>query len=72
LLVPGAPYARGVHHLSNGATWVEQFARSVPLAGSVRPAFASDSLGATNYAVGAARAYDRRGDTAPRSRDDTP
>ncbi len=58
LLVPGAPYARGGHHFSNGATWVEQFARSLRLAGSVRPAFASDSLKATNYAVGAARAYD--------------
>jgi outer membrane lipase/esterase len=58
LLVPGAPYARGGHHFSDGATWVEQFARSLRLAGSVRPAFASESLTATNYAVGAARAYD--------------
>jgi outer membrane lipase/esterase len=58
LLVPGVPYARGGHHFSNGATWVEQFARSFRLAGSVRPAFGSDSLQATNYAVGAARAYD--------------
>ena len=58
LLIPSAPYARGGHHFSNGATWVEQFARSLGLAGSVRPAFGSDSLKATNYAVGAARAYD--------------
>jgi outer membrane lipase/esterase len=58
LLVPASPYARGGHHFSNGATWVEQFARSLRLAGSVRPAFGSDSLKATNYAVGAARAYD--------------
>jgi outer membrane lipase/esterase len=58
LLVPSAPYARGGHHFSNGRTWVEQFARSLRLAGSVRPAFGSDSLTATNYAVGAARAYD--------------
>lgn len=58
LLVPSAPYARGGHHFSNGATWVEQFARSLRLAGSVRPAFGSDSPNATNYAVGAARAYD--------------
>lgn len=58
LLVPGAPYVRGGHHFSDGATWVEQFARSLRLAGSVRPAFGSDSLKATNYAVGAARAYD--------------
>jgi len=58
LLVPGAPYARGGHHFSNGATWIEQFARSLRLAGSVRPAFGSDTLNATNYAVGGARAYD--------------
>jgi len=58
LLIPSAPYARGGHHFSNGATWIEQFARSLGLAGSVRPAFASSSPEATNYAVGAARAYD--------------
>jgi phospholipase/lecithinase/hemolysin len=55
-LIPSAPYARGGHHFSNGATWIEQFARSVGLGASVRPALAGDS-GATNYAVGAARAY---------------
>ena len=58
LLVPSAPYARGGLHFSNGATWVEQLARGLGLAGSVRPAFASSSPTATNYAVGAARAYD--------------
>jgi phospholipase/lecithinase/hemolysin len=57
LLVPSAPYARGGHHFSNGATWIEQFARPLGLAGSVRPAFGGSS-GATNFAVGAARAYD--------------
>ena len=57
LLVPTAPYAKGGHHFSNGATWVEQYARSVGLAGSVRPALASADLRATNFAVGAARAY---------------
>ena len=57
LLVPGAPFARGGLHFSNGATWVEQLARSLGLAGSVRPAFASESGDATNYAVGGARAY---------------
>ena len=36
LLVPSAPYAKGGHHFSNGATWVEQFARSLGLAGSVQ------------------------------------
>jgi phospholipase/lecithinase/hemolysin len=58
LLVPSAPYARGGQHFSNGATWVEQFARSIGLAGSVRPAFVGSNLNATNYAVGAARARD--------------
>ena len=58
LLVPSAPYARGGHHFSNGATWVEQFARSLGLAGSVKPAFRGASSEATNFAVGAARAYD--------------
>lgn len=58
LLIPSAPYARGGHHFSNGATWVEQFARSRGLAGSVRPAFAGASPWATNFAVAAARSYD--------------
>ena len=58
LLVPSAPYARGGHHFSNGATWIEQFARSIGLAGSVRPVFLSSNPNATNYAVGAARAYE--------------
>lgn len=56
LLVPSAPYAQGGHHFSNGATWVEQFARSTGVAGSVRPAFRASNSEATNYAVGAARA----------------
>jgi phospholipase/lecithinase/hemolysin len=57
LLVPSAPYAKGGHHFSNGATWVEQFARSRGLAGSVQPAFRSASGRATNFAVGGARAW---------------
>lgn len=57
LLVPGAPYARGGHHFSNGATWIEQLARSLGVTVTVRPAFASSSGEATNYAVGGARAY---------------
>ncbi len=58
LLIPSAPYARGGHHFTNGATWVEQYARSRGLAGTVRPAFRGSSAIATNYAVAAARAYD--------------
>jgi phospholipase/lecithinase/hemolysin len=58
LLVPSAPYSRGGHHFSNGATWVEQFARSRGLAGTTRPAFLGSTDNATNYAVGGARAYE--------------
>jgi len=56
LLIPDAPYARGGHHFSNGATWVEQFARPLGLAGDVRPAFQGAGSKAANYAVGGARA----------------
>ncbi len=56
LLIPTVPYARGGHHLSNGPTWVEQYGRSVGLGENVRPALASANPGATNFAVGAARA----------------
>src|SRR6187431_1546456 len=61
-LIPSAPYARGGHHLSNGATWIEQLARSSGLAASARPAFLGNNSGATNYAVAGARARDY-GDT---------
>lgn len=56
-MVPNAPYARGGHHLTNGATWIEQLARPMGLAGSVRPAFRGSGQ-ATNYAVAGTRAYD--------------
>jgi len=58
LLIPSAPYARGGHHFSNGATWVEQYGWSVGLGGSVQAALRSADSGATNFAVGAARAYE--------------
>jgi len=57
LLVPSAPYAIGGHHFSNGATWVEQLARPLGLAGSVQPAFRGATRQATNFAVGGARAW---------------
>ncbi len=57
-LVPNAPYGKGGHHFTNGATWVEQFARPLGLAGDTRPAFQASNLGATNYAVGGAIARD--------------
>jgi len=56
LLVPGAPYARGGHHLSNGAPWIVQLARPLGLAGSVQAAYRGSSAEATNYAVDRARA----------------
>ena len=34
-LVPSAPYARGGHHLSNGATWVEQLGKTLKVNKSV-------------------------------------
>ncbi|MEM5314279.1 SGNH/GDSL hydrolase family protein [Paraburkholderia sp. JHI869] len=55
-LVPIAPYAKGGHHFSNGATWIEQFAGGNGLAPFVQPAFQSNSGKASNYAVGGARA----------------
>lgn len=58
LLIPDQPYARGGHHFSNGATWIEQFARPLGLAGNTRPAFQGSENEATNYAVGGARAHD--------------
>jgi outer membrane lipase/esterase len=56
-LVPGMPYAKGGHHFSNGATWVERLAKSLGLAGDARPAFQGGAK-ATNYAVGGTRARD--------------
>lgn len=57
-LVPDRPFARGGHHFSNGATWVEQLARQLGLAASANPAFRGSNSQATNYAVGGARARD--------------
>ena len=56
LLVPDGVYARGGHHVTNGATWIEQFALGQGLSGTVRPAILNPGLKASNYAVGGARA----------------
>lgn len=61
LLIPDRPYAKGGHHFSNGATWIEQLARQLGLAGSARPAFVEVGSEATNYAVGGARARENEG-----------
>lgn len=54
--IPSAPYAKGGHHFSDGATWIEQYARTIGLADSVKAAFATTDTRVNNYAVGGARA----------------
>jgi phospholipase/lecithinase/hemolysin len=54
-LVADGPYTRGGLHHSNGATWIEQYARPRGQAGYVRPALRSQGK-ASNYAYGGARA----------------
>jgi phospholipase/lecithinase/hemolysin len=54
-LVADGPYTRGGLHHSNGATWIEQYARPQGQAGYVRPALRSQGK-ASNYAYGGARA----------------
>lgn len=56
LLVPDGPYSQGGHHFTNGATWAEELARHLGLAGNARPAVRTDGGKASNYAVGGARA----------------
>lgn len=58
LLIPDGSYAKGGHHVSNGATWIEQFSRSIGLSGNTRPALGNEGSKASNYAVGGARALD--------------
>jgi len=57
-LIPDGSYAKGGHHVTNGATWVEQLARGKGLSGNTRPALRNPGTEASNYAVGGARAYD--------------
>ncbi len=61
LLVPDRPYAKGGHHFSNGATWIEQFARPLGLAASTNAAFQGSTAKATNYAIGGTRAREVTG-----------
>ena len=57
LVVPDGPYARGGHHFTNGATWLEGLANFLGLQGNARPALRSAPASpASNYAVGGARA----------------
>lgn len=57
-LVPDGSYAKGGHHETNGATWIEQFAQGKGLSGNTRPALRNAGTKARNYAVGGARALD--------------
>jgi len=52
-LIPSAPYAVGGLHFSNGATWVEVFARELKLRAG--PAYRNPHV-FSNYALGSARA----------------
>jgi len=55
-LIPDAPYPRGGHHLSNGPTWVEQFAKPLGMKKYVLPAFRDNNPHASNYATDGTRA----------------
>jgi outer membrane lipase/esterase len=55
-LVPSASYAVGGQHFTNGATWVEQLAQPLGLAGYARPAFGNGNRVAANFAIGSTRA----------------
>lgn len=54
-LIPEAPYARGGHHLTNGATWIEQLAQQMGLQDSVGPALREPGA-FSNYAIDRSRA----------------
>ncbi|MDR4516471.1 MAG: SGNH/GDSL hydrolase family protein [Nitrosomonas sp.] len=58
LIIPDSAYAKGGHHLSNGATWVEQLARNKGLGGNALPALRDEGVPASNYAIGGARSVD--------------
>jgi phospholipase/lecithinase/hemolysin len=54
-LIPEYPYARGGHHLSNGATWIERLPREMKLRKSAGPALRVPGK-FSNYAVDRTRA----------------
>ena len=58
LLIPDGAYAKGGHHLSNGASWVEHLARDKGLTGNALPALRDEGVPASNYAIGGARSLD--------------
>lgn len=54
-LIPDYPYARGGHHLSDGATWIERLAKKMKLRKSAGPALRVPGK-FSNYAVDRSRA----------------
>ena len=54
-LIPDYPYARGGHHLSDGATWIERLAKKMKLRKSAGPALRVPGK-FSNYAVDRTRA----------------
>ena len=54
-LIPDYPYARGGHHLSDGATWIERLAKKMKLRKSAGPALRVPGT-FSNYAVDRTRA----------------
>jgi phospholipase/lecithinase/hemolysin len=53
--IPGAAYAIGGHHFSNGRTWVEQLGQTLGLRRSTGPAVRNPVV-FSNYAIGGSRA----------------
>jgi len=56
LYIPPAPYSKGGNHFTNGATWIEQLAKTLRVGESAEAAIGTDSDAAANYSVGGARA----------------
>ena len=54
-LIPDYPYARGGHHLSDGATWIERLAKKMKLRKSAGPALRVPGK-FSNYAIDRTRA----------------
>jgi len=54
-LIPDYPYARGGHHLSDGATWIERLAKKMKLRKSAGPALRVPGK-FSNYAIDRSRA----------------
>ncbi len=59
LNVPASPYAKGGHHFSNGATWIEQYARTIGLGDSVKAGVCHHRLRASPTTPSAAHAPGR-------------